>query len=385
MKDDNLFADSSMSIGEHLEELRKCIIFSLCWVIACTAIGFYFGADIVRYIQIPVNKSLDQYYKLQSQRRLEADKQQLQSEGYTPEVVKAILDGGFVPEERYLFAGELERILNQQKNNKNADKNTDKNTDKPDVSFSLNEVDNLTEKKAGQNKKRAEAGFTYDTIQFDEKPIRVLFLKKTSLVTQTRSLGAYEAFGIYIKVSVITGLVLALPFIAVHIWSFIAAGLYPHEKRYVYYFVPASVLLFIGGVLFAFFCVFQLVLNFLFEFNAWMNIEPDLRISEWIGFAFMLPVGFGLSFQLPVVMFVLERVGIFSFKQYFSYWRPAILIIFAVSLMLTPGDPGSMVMMALPLTFLYFAGASCCMLFPRQKTMFDYDEEEDAKFNAVDS
>ncbi|MDR1480666.1 MAG: twin-arginine translocase subunit TatC [Planctomycetaceae bacterium] len=369
MKDDNLFVDSSMSIGEHLEELRKCIIYSLLWVVLCTGVGFYFAAEIVKYIQIPVNKSLDRYHKLQSQRQLEANRKELQEEGYPPEVIAAVLKGGFLPEERYLFSGELERILNQHKpNNKTA------------PSTNPNEIDNTTKQTQQQNTTTK----VYDKIDFDEKPIRVLFLKKASSTPSTSSFGPYEAFGIYIKVSVITGFVLALPFISIHIWSFIAAGLYPHEKRYIYYFVPASVLLFIGGVLFAFFCVFQLVLNFLFEFNAWMNIVPDLRISEWIGFAFILPVGFGLSFQLPVVMFVLERVGIFSYKQYFSHWRPAVFIIFALSLMLTPGDPGSMLMMALPLTFLYFAGATCCKLFPRQKTMFDYTEEDD-NFNVIDS
>jgi sec-independent protein translocase protein TatC len=384
MKDDNLFSDSSMSIGEHLEELRKCIIYSLIWTVICTLVGFYYGGELVKYIQIPVNQSLDAYYRLKSARQFEQDKRELELEGYPPEVVTAMLKGGFLPEERFLFAGELERILNQQKNQK-ANSNTNSNTNsKPNKLISLNEVDNLALRKQENIRKREESGFTYDKINFEDKPIRVLFLKRASSMSQTRSLGAYEAFGIYIKVSVVTGFVLALPFIAIHIWSFIASGLYPHEKRYVYYFVPVSVLLFAGGVLFAFFCVFQFVLNFLFEFNAWMNIEPDLRISEWIGFAFMLPVGFGLSFQLPVVMFVLERVGIFSYKQYFKCWKPAIFIIFLVSLMLTPGDPGSMVMMAMPLTILYFLGATCCMLFPRQKTMFDYNEE-DEKVNTIDS
>ncbi|MDR0390971.1 MAG: twin-arginine translocase subunit TatC [Planctomycetaceae bacterium] len=371
MKDDNLFSDSSMSIGEHIEELRKCIIYSLIWTVICTGVGFYYGAEIVKYIQIPVNNSLEHYYRMQSTRKLEKDKQQLESEGYSPEVVAAMLKGGFLPEERFLFAGELDRILNQTKN-----QNQKTN---PKINESID-----PQQKNINKPEEIDHNSNTSKINFDDKPIRVLFLKKSSSMSQTRSLGAYEAFGIYIKVSMITGFILAMPFIAVHIWSFIAAGLYPHEKRYVYYFVPASVLLFVGGVFFAFFCVFQLVLNFLFEFNNWLNIEPDLRISEWIGFAFMLPVGFGLSFQLPVVMFVLERIGIFSYKQYFQSWRPAVFIIFLISLLLTPGDPGSMIMMAIPLTLLYFAGAVCCMLFPRQRTMFDYNEDDD-KINTVDS
>ncbi|MDR1923409.1 MAG: twin-arginine translocase subunit TatC [Planctomycetaceae bacterium] len=381
MKDDSLFAESSMSIGEHLEELRRCIIYSICWVVVCAIFGFYFGATIVKYIQIPVSKSLDRYHSVQSRLQIESDKQKLLSEGYSQDVIEAVLKLGFVPEEKYIFRGELERILSQQRSRVAETRSGD--------SIMLEEADNLIVRKIEQNKKHAEAGFSYESIRPDEEPIRIIFLKKNSSMSKTKSLSPYEAFGIYIKVSVVTGILLALPFIAIHIWSFISAGLYPHEKRYVYYFVPVSVLLFIIGAMFAFFCVFQLVLDFLFDFNAWMNIEPDLRISEWIGFAFMLPVGFGVSFQLPVVMFVLERIGIFSYKQYFASWRISVFVIFVVSLMLTPGDPGSMVMMALPLTLLYFGGAACCMMFPRPKTMFDYNENDETdsneKFTAIDS
>jgi sec-independent protein translocase protein TatC len=135
----------------------------------------------------------------------------------------------------------------------------------------------------------------------------------------------------------------------------------------------------VGGAFFAFFFVFKFVLDFLFFFNAWMNVEPELRISEWVSFALLFPIGFGVSFQLPLVLFVLERVGIFSLQQYTARWKIAVLVICILALFLTPGDPGSMLLMTVALTTLYFAGIFFCWLFPRKRGLFDVDPEDAAK------
>jgi len=198
-------------------------------------------------------------------------------------------------------------------------------------------------------------------------------------LSKMKALGAYEMFRLWLLASMIVGLVMASPFVIYHLWSFVAAGLYPHEKKYVYRFIPVSVGLFIGGASFAFFYVFQFVLDFLFFFNSWMNVEPDLRISEWINFALLFPLGFGISFQLPLVLFVLERVGIFTLSQYIARWKIAVLVIFVLALFLTPGDPGSMLLMAIPLTILYFAGIFFCWLIPRKRGLFDIDPEDVVK------
>jgi sec-independent protein translocase protein TatC len=152
------------------------------------------------------------------------------------------------------------------------------------------------------------------------------------------------------------------------IWSFVAAGLYRHEKRYVHMFLPFSILLFLTGASMAFFLVFEPVLRFLFSFNSMLGIDPDPRISEWLGFVLLLPLGFGVSFQLPLVMLFLERIGIFDVHMYLSSWRIAILAIFVLAMLLTPsGDPYSMLLMALPLTVLYFGGIMLCRFLPRQR------------------
>ena len=113
------------------------------------------------------------------------------------------------------------------------------------------------------------------------------------------------------------------------------------------------------------------MLDFLFGFNRRANIDPDPRISEWISFVLLLPLGFGLSFQLPLVMLFMERIGLFTAQNYLNRWRVAILVIAVVSMFLTPADPISMMLMAVPLTILYFLGVALCAWMPRRKSPFE--------------
>ena len=157
------------------------------------------------------------------------------------------------------------------------------------------------------------------------------------------TLSAQEAFGMYVKAALLVGVVVASPWIFYQLWTFVAAGLYPHEKRYIHIFLPMSIGLFLAGVFLAFFFVFDFVLDYLLQFNAWLGLDPDPRISEWMGFVLILPIGFGIGFQLPLVMLFLERIGIVDVATYASQWRMAIVIIF--------GRPASAMMPA---------SRSCC-------------------------
>jgi sec-independent protein translocase protein TatC len=189
-----------------------------------------------------------------------------------------------------------------------------------------------------------------------------------------QSLNAHEAFMIYLKASLLVGAVLASPWIFYQIWIFVAAGLYPHEKRYVNIYLPFSIGLFLLGVSVAFFFVFEPVLDFLFTFNRYLDISPAPRITEWLGFVLMLPLGFGIAFQLPLVMLFLERIGIMTVKAYLSYWRVAILVIFVIAAILTPPDPWSMSLLAFPLSLLYFGGILLCKLMPKGRGLLPVDE-----------
>jgi sec-independent protein translocase protein TatC len=184
------------------------------------------------------------------------------------------------------------------------------------------------------------------------------------------ALGAQEAFMIWLKAAFIAGIVISSPWVFWKLWDFVAAGLYPHEKHYVYLYLPFSLGLFFAGAALAFFLVFEPVLNFLFSFNRAMDIDPDPRISEWLSFVLFLPVGFGISFQLPLVMLFLQRIGLITVDMYISKWRIAILAIFVIAMILTPADPISMMLMACPLTVLYFGGVALCLWMPKSRNPY---------------
>ena len=187
---------------------------------------------------------------------------------------------------------------------------------------------------------------------------------------EPQSLGVAEGFTVWLKAGVFTSLVLAGPWIFFQLWSFVATGLYPHEKKYIHVFLPISIFLFVAGVLLAFYFVFQPVLGFLFSFNRAMGIAPQMRINDWLSFVMFLPLGFGLAFQLPLVMLFMNRIGLFSIQDYMSKWRLAVLVIFVLAMFLTPADPISMMLLAVPLTFLYFLGIAMCRWMPRAENPF---------------
>ena len=187
---------------------------------------------------------------------------------------------------------------------------------------------------------------------------------------RVQTLNAHEAFMIWLKAAFICGFLIASPWVFYQVWSFIAAGLYSHEKKYVGIYLPLSLALFLGGAALAFFFVFEPVLDFLFGFNRAMNIHPDPRISEWMGFVLFLPIGFGVAFQLPLVMLMLHRIGLISVDIFVAKWRVAVLVICIVSMLLTPADPISMLLMAVPLVVLYFFGIGLAIWMPRIKNPY---------------
>jgi sec-independent protein translocase protein TatC len=197
-------------------------------------------------------------------------------------------------------------------------------------------------------------------------PLMLWRLVKNDDRLKPKSLGVQEPFMLWLKAGFLSGFVLASPFIFYHLWMFVAAGLYPHEKRYVHVFLPFSIFLFVGGVCLALFYVFEPVLGYLFRFNASLGIDPDPRIGEWLSFFLILPLGFGVAFQLPLVMLFLERIGIFTVHSYLAKWKIAVMTIVILACVLTPADPVSFLFLGIPLLFLYFGGIGLCWAWPRR-------------------
>ncbi|MFT5301077.1 MAG: sec-independent protein translocase protein TatC [Mariniblastus sp.] len=187
---------------------------------------------------------------------------------------------------------------------------------------------------------------------------------------QPQALGVGEGFSVWLKAGLFSGLVIAGPWVFWQIWMFVGSGLYPHEKKHMHVFLPISILLFVAGVLLAFYFVFQPVLGFLFSFNRSMGIAPQMRINDWLSFVMFLPLGFGIAFQLPLVMLFMNRIGLFTVEAYMSKWRVAVVVIFVIAMLLTPADPISMLLLAIPLTFLYFLGVGMCRWMPGASNPF---------------
>jgi sec-independent protein translocase protein TatC len=157
--------------------------------------------------------------------------------------------------------------------------------------------------------------------------------------------------------------VVASPWVFYQLWAFVAAGLYPHEKRYVYALLPASVTLFLTGVLLCQLVVLPSAVRALLTFNDWAGYDPDLRLREWMGFAIALPLVFGVSFQTPVVMAFFTRIGVTTARGYLAYWKHAAFGMAAFAAVITPTqDVITWGYLFVPMFGLYLVGVAVCRM-----------------------
>jgi sec-independent protein translocase protein TatC len=161
-----------------------------------------------------------------------------------------------------------------------------------------------------------------------------------------------EAFITYIKVGLVAGLFLVLPFILYELWKFVAPGLLEHEKKYtVPFLVGSAVLFYSGGVIF--YLVLPFIINFLLSF-AKGDIKAQLSVGYYVTFCVRLMIAFGLVFQLPMVVVFLTQLGLLSSRLLVHYFRHAVVVIFVLAALLTPTtDPLSLLFMVLPMLLLY--------------------------------
>lgn len=166
---------------------------------------------------------------------------------------------------------------------------------------------------------------------------------------------ATEGIFVQLKVAIFTGFLLALPVIAYQVWQFIAPALYDRERKHVVPLVVASTALFALGAAFAYEVVFRFGFPVFLEMNP-EGVQAMLSIEAYLSFATTLLVAFGASFQLPVVIYFLSRVGLVNHRDLLKGFRYAIVIIFVIAAVLTPPDVLSQFMMAIPLMVLYAIG-----------------------------
>ncbi|GAB6063131.1 twin-arginine translocase subunit TatC [Deferrisoma palaeochoriense] len=189
-----------------------------------------------------------------------------------------------------------------------------------------------------------------------------------------------EGFLTHLKMGFLGGVLLASPVILYQAWKFVAPGLYPHEKRYVWPFVGTATLFFFAGVTFAFTVVFPFGFKFLLAYAAGGPIQASISIDAYVGFAIKLLLAFGVVFELPVIVFFLAKMGLITHRTLSRNRGYAVVIIFIAAAVLTPPDVVTQLMMAGPLWVLYEISIVVARVFgPKPGEDEDGEEGEDTE------
>ncbi|MCW8821575.1 MAG: twin-arginine translocase subunit TatC, partial [Sulfurovum sp.] len=180
------------------------------------------------------------------------------------------------------------------------------------------------------------------------------------------------AFFVALKVSFFAAILGALPFILYQLWLFVAPGLYSNEKKMVLPFVIGGSVMFLVGVLFAYYVVTPFGFQFLITFGSFLY-TPLINIEDYVGFFTKIMMGFGIAFELPVFAYFLALLGLVTDRTLKDFFKYAVLIIFVLAALLTPPDVLTQLLMAAPLVLLY--GLSIFIVRAVNPHKEDEDEE----------
>ena len=164
------------------------------------------------------------------------------------------------------------------------------------------------------------------------------------------------SFFVPMKVTMLVAFIIALPVVMYQLWAFIAPGLYLHERKLILPLVVSSYSLFIIGMAFAYFLVFPTVFKFMASYNAPLGAEMSTDIDNYLSFAMTTFLAFGITFEVPVVVVVLVRMGMVPLAK-LKEIRPYVIVgAFVISAVVTPPDVLSQLLLAVPMTLLYELG-----------------------------
>ncbi len=300
----DLDAIGTMSLGDHLEELRMRLVLALSGLAVGMVVGLVFGGFIIDFLERPYVRAMSSLTKESVEDPNESG-QATSIHDFCTRLIAALEEDPNAPPIDLATVRYLQTLAAEGS----------PETDAPEASPETQE----------------------------RPPLQIL--------------GPAEGIISYIKIALIAGLIISCPWVFQQIWLFIAAGLYPHEKRFVHLAAPFSAALFICGAVFFMFVVAPLTLGFLIKFNARvLNVQSNFTFSYYISFITMLTLVFGLAFQTPIAIFFLNRTGIVSIASLRGSRKFVILGIVVVSAMVTPPDVVSQITLSIPIYLLFELG-----------------------------
>ena len=171
-------------------------------------------------------------------------------------------------------------------------------------------------------------------------------------IDKLRAIDPTESISVFMRVALMSGVIIAIPYIAFEFWLFLAPGLKPRSKKFGLVGIPLATLLFVAGVAFSYYVLLPAALPYLLNF---MGIQAELRPSSYFNFILNVIFWIGVSFEFPLVIYVLSAAGFVKPDVLKEQWRLAIIIIAILAAVITPTvDPVNMALVMLPMSLLYF-------------------------------
>ncbi len=329
--------DTTMSLGDHLEELRARLILAILGLVVGTIICLFFGKHIIAFIQGPFDRIMKKY----AHEKIEE----------------------FTAPWTYLsdkFLTNMIRAMDADPNAPEIDPNAVAYAQKiyADTVEGLGEDPNYTD------------------------PLATLH---SGAGGKLIVIGPADAFVGFMKISLISGLILSSPWVFYQLWMFIAAGLYEKERHYVRTAVPFSTGLFVIGALFFLIVVAPLSLRFFLGFGHYIGVSSTWTFQKYISFVSVLMLVFGLGFQTPIAIFVLNRTGLVSIPALKNSRKYVIIVMFGLSAIATPPDVISQITLAVPLYALFELGILLSWLAERKRKKEETAESDSGSDSTADS
>lgn len=328
-----------MSFLDHLDELRRRLVFSVVAIMIAFCVCFYFSDHIFNFLAVPVKQQLRKMRISAQMINGTADLSQLK-EGDVAQytfVQESAVGGVKIP------LGTTIRVKSILKDGK--------------------QQAVLSETWA-VGKNVLPAGKPLSEI-LTEGGGEVIYDENEDLVIS--KVGG--AFSLYMTIAFYTGIALAIPFLFYQIWAFISPGLYKHEKHYAVPVVLMSAVFFILGASFAYKIAFARACEYLLGLQQEGRFRTLINAEDYFDLIIMIMLGLGIVFQIPTLSFLLGRIGLLTPKIMLNYWRYAVVVIFIIAALLTPTpDAYNLIMFAIPMLVLYLLSIGIVWIFgkPRQ-------------------
>ncbi len=184
---------------------------------------------------------------------------------------------------------------------------------------------------------------------------------------QLQTIQPAEGFLTYVKVCLVFGLLLTSPWVFWQVWTFISAGLYRREKKFVKVVAPVSAGLFVGGALFFLLLVAPLAISFFIKFNAKLGLASNWTFQYYTNMILMLTLVFAMAFQMPIAIVFAEKMGLLSIDNLIAWRRYVAVVLVILSAVVTPPDVISQISLFIPMYLLYEGSIIACRMMRKKQ------------------